>query len=90
MSLYGFSPTIRAVLRHRGKEITKLSMLNTVVNPLESPSLNSERRPASAKSAINERESRSVTEAGFCVLMKRLLRVATPTPPIELCQECPP
>jgi len=39
--------------------------------------------PDRPKSAMKERESRAVAEAGFIVLTNRLLRVAIPTPPMD-------
>lgn len=47
-----------------------------------SPCLKRVQAPEREKSAIKERESRAVTEAGFVILRKRLFLDATPTPAI--------
>ena len=89
VSLKGWMPTMKAVWRHIGKEITKSLMFKRVFVPLRSPSMNREALPERPKSAMKDRESRAVDEAGFIVLMNRLLRVAIPTPPMEALKEVP-
>ena len=83
VSLKGWMPAMKAVLRHIGKEMTKLLILKRVFVPCISPWVNREAFPETPKSAIKDRESRAVIEAGFIVFTKRLLRVAIPTPPME-------
>ena len=64
-------------------------MLNRVFVLLRSPSLKTENLPERPKSAMKDRESRAVADAGFIVFTNRLLRVAIPTPPIELLKAVP-
>ena len=89
VSLKGWMPTMNAVWRHIGKEITKSLMLKRVFFPLRSPSLKMENLPDRPKSAMKDRESRAVIEAGFIVFTNRLLRVAIPTPPMEALKAVP-
>ena len=88
-SLMGVTPTINAVWFHIGNEITKSSMLKVVLRALFSPSEKTEIRPSRPKSAIKERVSLAVMEAGFIMLMNLWLRAAMPTPPIPRFQAVP-
>ena len=73
-----------------GKEMTKSSILTVVLSAFLSPSVKREMRPSRPKSAMKERESRAVTEAGLRMFTKRWLRAAMPTPPMPRFQAVPP
>ena len=82
-------PTIIAVWRQSGKDITRSLMLNVLLADLIPCCWKILLSLYREKSDMNVILSRAVTEAGFRTLMYPLLRSATPTPPMVLLYAVP-